>query len=196
MSTSLRGANLAGAEWAYTAGQTPVEGQQYLWVSHQDIDYLASKGVPFARLLFSWEILQPQLNGGLAVAYETAMRDRVSYATSQDMHVMIEPHGGEQTRFARYSDEDTFCVNVTLENPSDTADVDWEQMAIDLRGHTLQRSWNSAIVGSTGIVTVTPAADSRTVRARSKTSFGFCMQRDTKTRTKAQYQVLVKSLKW
>jgi len=63
MSTSLRGVNLAGAEWAYSAGVTPVAGTNYQWVSHQDIDYLASKGVAFVRLLFSWEILQPALNG-------------------------------------------------------------------------------------------------------------------------------------
>jgi hypothetical protein len=94
-----------------------------------------------------------------------------------------------------YSDEDTFCVNVILENPSDTVDVDWEQMTIDLHGHTLQSSWSSAIVGSTGIVTVTPTAETRTVRARNKTSFGFCVLRNP-VRSKANDQVLVKALHW
>src|SRR5712664_2598568 len=101
MTRSLRGVNLTGAEWAYTPGQTPIDTQNYQWVSHQDIDYLASKGAAFARLIFSWEILQPALNGDFAVAYDTTMRDRVSYATSRGMTVMIEPHGGEYTRFAR-----------------------------------------------------------------------------------------------
>jgi endoglucanase len=473
MSTSLRGVNVAGAEWAYTAGQMPVEGQNYLWVFPEDIDYLASKGVAFVRLLFSWEILQPSLNGDLDVAYETTMSDRTSYATSKDMNVMIEPHGGKYTRFARYqghavgsaavpdsafadlwrrlaelhqgnskvifglmnepnamsttqwfaaaqaaidairatgatnmimvpgngfsqpsswndtwydtaipkvsnadgwatlldplnnivvsvhtyfdqnagggaddivgpdiiqqrlqpvvdwararglkvhlsefganaatpgaetavanaitymdanadvvigwawwaygppswwggyhftlcptsnytvddpkmawleprfegpsvptlrptsvtvrapsdstytatktvdagdyagvpagtyslkvatrttySDDDMFCVNVILENPSDKVDVDWQHMTIDLRGHTLQSSWSSAIVGSTGIVTVTPTADTKTVRARSKTSFGFCLLRDTVAQSKAHYQVLIRTLQW
>jgi Endoglucanase len=112
MSTSFRGVNLAGAEWACTAGQTPLEGTDYLWVSHQDIDYLASKGVAFARLLFSWEILQPSLNGNLALAYESTMRDRVSYATGKGMKVMIEPHGGEYTRFARYKGDPVGSVAV------------------------------------------------------------------------------------
>ena len=102
MSSLFRGANLTGGEWAYVAGVNPVEGQHYLWVSHQDIDYLASKSMRYARLLFSWEILQPSLNGNLAFAYESALRDRVNYATSKGMNVMIEPHGGEYTRFARY----------------------------------------------------------------------------------------------
>jgi endoglucanase len=476
MNTSLRGVNLAGAEWPYTAGQIPVENQDYAWVSHEDIDYLASKGVAFARLIFSWEILQPSLNGDLGVAYETTMRDRVSYATGKGMNVMIEPHGGDSPRFARYkdhpvgsaavpngafadlwrrlaqlhqdnskvifgltnepnaistmqwfaaaqaaidairetgaanmimvpgnwfsqpgswndtwydtapmpkvsnadgwatlldplnntivsvhayfdeegggrfediagpdiiqqrlqpvvdwararglrvhlsefgakatpeaqaavanaiaymdanadvmigwawwaygppagwsnyhftlcpttnytvddpkmawlqprfdgpsvpavptirptsvtvraptdstftskktiadgdfpdvpagtyslkvaarttySDNQMFCVNVILENPSDTLDVDWTQMTIDLRGHTLQNSWSSAIAGTTGNVTVTPTADTRTVRALSKTSFGFCLLRNTVARSKAHYQVVVKTLQW
>ena len=79
MGSLFRGVNLTGGEWAYVAGVTPVEGTHYLWVSHQDIDYLASKGVRYVRLLFSWEILQPSLNGNLASAYEAAMRDRVNY---------------------------------------------------------------------------------------------------------------------
>lgn len=102
MSTSLRGVNLAGAEWEYDSTVTPVSGKNYEWVSHQDIDYLALKGVAFGRLLFSWEILQPTLDATLDVAYEWTMRDRVNYATSKGMHVMIEPHGGSHTRFARY----------------------------------------------------------------------------------------------
>ena len=105
MSTSLRGVNMAGADWAYKVGVNPVEGTNYLWVSHEDIDYVASKGVAYVRLLFSWEILQPTLNGNFAVAYESAMRDRVTYATSKAMNVMIEPHGGEYTRFARYKSQ-------------------------------------------------------------------------------------------
>lgn len=102
MSTSLRGVNLTGAEWAYTPGVIPVSGINYLWVSHEDIDYLASKGVAFVRLLFSWEILQPELNGTFDATYESTMRDRVTHATSKGMHVMIEPHGGETMNFARY----------------------------------------------------------------------------------------------
>jgi endoglucanase len=95
MDNSLRGVNLAGAEWAYIAGHKPVEGQDFQFVSHQDIDYLASKGVVFARLIVSWEILQPSLNAAFAPAYAAALNDRVGYAASKGMSVMLEPHGGE-----------------------------------------------------------------------------------------------------
>ena len=476
MSTSLRGVNLTGAEWAYVAGQNPVEGTHYLWVSHEDIDYVASKGVAFVRLLFSWEILQPDLNGDLAAGYESSMRDRVTYAAGKGLNVMIEPHGGESTRFARYkgqpvgsaavpnsafadmwgrlaalyqansevlfglmnepnamstlqwfgaaqaaidairaagasnmimvpgngfsqpspwndswydtaavkvsnaagwstlqdplnniavsvhtyfdadggggaddiadpdiiqqrlqpvvdwaraggrkvhlgefganaatpgaeaavahavaymdantdvmigwawwaygppswwggyhftlcptadytvddpkmawlaphfesapapiaatirpttatvrapgdstytstktvadgdfpdvpagtyslkvatrttySDDEIFCVDVILENPSDTVDINWEQMTLDLRGHTLEGSWSSIIAGTTGIVTVTPTADTTTVPARNKVSFGLCVVRNTEFKSKVNSQVLVKTLLW
>ena len=102
MDTSLRGTNLAGAEWAYEPGLAPIEGQNYLWVSHRDIDYLASKGVAFVRLVFSWEILQPMLGGAFADGYAASLDDRVRHATGLGLTVMIEPHGGEFTRFARY----------------------------------------------------------------------------------------------
>jgi hypothetical protein len=94
-----------------------------------------------------------------------------------------------------YSDEGTLCVELILENPNTAIDVDWEQMTIDLRGHTLQSSWNCAVAGATGIVTVTPAADTVTVRARNKTAFGLCVSRSA-VPSKANYQVLIKTLTW
>ena len=102
MSKSLRGTNVAGAEWAWQAGPAPVEGENYQWVSHRDIDYLASKGVAFIRLVFSWEILQPMRGGAFAQAYAASLDDRVRHATGLGLTVMIEPHGGQSTRFARY----------------------------------------------------------------------------------------------
>ncbi len=102
MNTSLRGVNAAGAEWAYTPGTAPREGRDYLWVSHQDIDYLAAKGVALLRLVFSWEILQPRLNTSFASAYAASLMDRLAYATGKGITVMIEPHGGDFSRFARY----------------------------------------------------------------------------------------------
>jgi len=473
MNASLRGVNLAGAEWAYIAGHKPVEGQDFQFVSHQDIDYLAAKGVVFARLIFSWEILQPSLNAAFATAYAAALSDRVGYAASQGMSVLLEPHGGEYTRFARYknhvvgsaavpnsafadlwrrlalqyqgnasvvfgltnepnnmstlqwfaaaqaaidairatgatnmifapgngfsqpsswndawydtampqvsnavgwaslhdplnntivsvhtyfdqdagggaddiaapdiieqrmqpvvtwararglkvhltefganaatpgaaeavanaiayldanadvvigwawwaygppawwagyhftlcptndytvddpklawlaphfggsslstirpasvtrrapsdstftstktvaagdfanvpagtymlkvstrttfSDDETFCVTMTVENASDLVDVDWKEMTIDLRGHTLESCWNSANAGTTGIVTMTPTADASTVRALSRSSIGLCLRRNTQSKTKSYAQVTIKSLSW
>lgn len=106
----LRGTNLVGGEMSWGVSNTadPKENTDYLFVSHQDIDYLASKGFGFVRLLFSWEAIQP--NGvnsafptsGNSGTYVTTFFDRVNYATSKGMYVMIEPHGGDSAKFARY----------------------------------------------------------------------------------------------
>jgi endoglucanase len=105
----MRGVNMPGAEMWYGHNTTdnPVSGQDYLFVSHQDIDYLISRGVNFGRLLFSWEGLQPTPNAafpttGNSGTYVSTFVERVNYATSKGMIVMIEPHGADSTAFAKY----------------------------------------------------------------------------------------------
>lgn len=102
MPSTLRGTNLAGGEWVWNPAIKPVEGTHFKFVSHQDIDYLTSKGFTFGRLLFSWEILQPNLAGELDKTYLATLVDRVEYATSKGMFVMIEPHGATSQNFVRY----------------------------------------------------------------------------------------------
>lgn len=106
----LRGTNIVGAELDYGVKNVtnPVQGVDYQMVSHQDIDYLASKGVTFGRMVFSWEGMQP--NGvstpfpttGNNAVYAANLVDRVAYATSKGIFIMLEPHGGEDKNFAHY----------------------------------------------------------------------------------------------
>ena len=101
----LTGVNAAGGEVDYTniPSSGAVSGTNYMFVNHQDIDYLASKKMNFIRLLFSWELMQPTLNGPLDTGtYHSNMKDAVDYATSKNMFVLIEPHGGSDANFARY----------------------------------------------------------------------------------------------
>lgn len=101
----LNGVNIVGGEISYIGGNTtnPVAGSDYAFVSHQDIDYLAAKNISFARLVFSWEVLQPALNQPLANnIYNATLQDRVAYFTSKGISVMLEIHGGGDADFARY----------------------------------------------------------------------------------------------
>lgn len=129
MPVTLRGVNLTGAEWEWKAGVTPVQGTNYEWVSHQDIDYLTSKGFTYGRLLFSWEILQPALNGPFASTYFNTLIDRVNYATSKGMWIMIEPHGGASPGFARYKGN---TVGSTAVPNSAFADL-WARLATQFK---------------------------------------------------------------
>ncbi len=135
----LRGTNLTGGDVDYGSSNTtnPVSGTDYLFVSHQDIDYLTSKGVGFVRLVFSWEVVQPTLNGplasvGAAGTYVTTFADRVSYATSKGMYVMIEPHGAGSGNFAKYKGN---LVGTTAVPNSAFADL-WSRLATQFKGNT------------------------------------------------------------
>lgn len=130
----FRGTNAAGGDLVY--GQqnwsSPVINQDYLFISNQDIDYLASKKIGFIRLLFSWEAMQPALNGPLANnSYANDMASRVAYATSKGINVMIEPHGGADTNFARYKGN---LVGTTAVPNSAFADF-WTRMANLYKGN-------------------------------------------------------------
>ena len=99
------GTNLTGSEVNYGEANVtnPTSGSDFLFVSHQDIDYLAAKKVNFVRLLISWECLQQSLNAPLANnTYNTTLQDRVSYLTTKGITVMLEIHGASDVNFAKY----------------------------------------------------------------------------------------------
>jgi endoglucanase len=135
----LRGANFPGGEldWGKSNVTNPVQNVDYLFVSHQDIDYLAGKGANFARLVFSWEGLQPTGLGtafpttGNSSIYVNTLMDRVNYATSKGMWVMIEPHGAESKNFARYKGN---LVGSTAVPNSAFADL-WTRLATQFKGN-------------------------------------------------------------
>jgi hypothetical protein len=95
-----------------------------------------------------------------------------------------------------FSDDETFCVTMTVDNASDAIDVDWKEMTVDLRGHTLESCWNTANAGTTGVVVMTPTAEASTVRALSRSSIGLCLRRNTQSKAKSYAQVTIKSLTW
>lgn len=102
---ALYGMNAAGGDMSYEQKNTknPQEGSDFIFVSDKDIDYIAAKKIGFVRLLFSWEGMQDQLFGPLSNNdYTTKMKSRVDLMTSKGINVMIEPHAGSDTNFARY----------------------------------------------------------------------------------------------
>jgi endoglucanase len=135
----LRGVNLTGGEleWGTKPVTNPVSGTDYLFVSHQDIDYLASKNINFVRLLFSWEAIQPNgVSTPLATTgnngiYVSTFIDRVNYASSKGMYVMIEPHGASSDNFAKY--KGNFVGSSAVPN-SAFADL-WSRLAMQFKGN-------------------------------------------------------------
>lgn len=100
-SSFLLGVNLAGAEFgagdAENGHENPhtvpgVFGTDYIYPSHAEIDYYASKGLNVIRLPFLWERLQLNPLGPLDLTELGRLDDVVNYATGKGFKIEIEPH--------------------------------------------------------------------------------------------------------
>lgn len=94
-----------------------------------------------------------------------------------------------------YSDDESVSVDIILSSNQTAYDITYEEIIIDLRGHTINSFWNCTIEGTSGIVTVKPTADTKLVRALNRNAIGFNFKRMADV-DKKHYQVLVKSIKW
>jgi endoglucanase len=91
------GVNLAGAEFGQ--GKYPgVYAKDYIYPTHQEVDYFFGKGLKLFRLPFAWERLQRQLKTPLDASELAHLDDFVQYATGKGAHVILDPHN-----YARYS---------------------------------------------------------------------------------------------
>lgn len=92
----FHGVNLNGAD--FTSSALPgIEGRDYGWPTHGEVDYFTAKGVNTFRIGFLWERMQPKANGELDASYAAKLDDLVAYATSHGANVILNPQN-----FARY----------------------------------------------------------------------------------------------
>jgi endoglucanase len=90
------GVNLSGAEF----GMTHLPGTfntDYAYPTSAEVDYYKSKGMNFIRLPFRWERLQHTNSAPLDPTELGRMNAFVSYATSNGIYVLLDPHN-----FMRY----------------------------------------------------------------------------------------------
>ncbi|MFO1151192.1 MAG: glycoside hydrolase family 5 protein [Alsobacter sp.] len=85
----LMGINIAGGEFGQVGG---AYGSNYIYPSHAEIDYYASKGLDVIRVPFKWERLQTSLNGPLDAAELARIDDVVQYASSKGLKVVLDAH--------------------------------------------------------------------------------------------------------
>ncbi len=84
------GVNLSGAEFG---SQVPgTFGTDYTYPTSGEVDYYKSKGMNFIRLPFRWERLQLTNNATLDPTELSRMNAFVSYATSNGLYVLLDPH--------------------------------------------------------------------------------------------------------
>ena len=127
-----RGINLPGAEFGLSAPQMPgVHGQDYLWPSQQDFDYLASRGHKMVRLPFRWERMQRTLGGPLDATELGRLKTALSQALSVGMKVMFGPHN-----FAEYLVAPSTTLRIGDGTLTQAHFVDfWTKLAAEVKGH-------------------------------------------------------------
>ena len=95
-SVTYTGVNLAGADFG--EGSLPgTHGVHYIYPTRAEVDYFHGKGMNVIRLPFRWERLQPTQLGNFDATELSRMDDIVSYATSKQVAVVLDPHN-----YARY----------------------------------------------------------------------------------------------
>ena len=95
----LTGVNLAGADFGYDTLPGNF-GREYTYPTTEEVDYFMAKGMNIFRLPFLWERLQNDQSGPLNQDELTRIKDFVSYVTSKQGYVILDPHNG-----ARYYNE-------------------------------------------------------------------------------------------
>lgn len=90
-SMQLVGVNLASAEFA-PQNDPGRYGTDYIYPSHQEIDYYAAKGMTVFRLPFLMDRMQDVANGSLNQTQLGYMDSVVNYATSKGIKVVLDPH--------------------------------------------------------------------------------------------------------
>ncbi len=85
------GVNLAGAEFGYPIFPGTYN-TQYTYPAAEALDYYKSKGLNLIRLPFSWERIQPTLNGNLDPAELNRIKGFLQAARNRNMAVILDLH--------------------------------------------------------------------------------------------------------
>lgn len=117
-----RGTNLDGAQFGTVYPGT--EGVDYSFPTTKDVDYFASKNMTTFRIGFQWERMQPSLKGEFNQTYFDKLNALVTYATSKNMFVLLNPHN-----YARYKTNNVTSIVGSPEVPNDAFADFWRRMS-------------------------------------------------------------------
>jgi endoglucanase len=122
----LIGVNWAGAEFA-PRNLPGVENRDYGWPTAESLDYWKSKGVVLIRLPFSWERLQPALNGEFDPDYLAGLTRSVALIRERDLRVLLDLHN-----YGKYRGQPIGSETVPVEAFADV----WRRLAEVFKGDT------------------------------------------------------------
>ncbi|MGI9553115.1 MAG: glycoside hydrolase family 5 protein [Aurantibacter sp.] len=85
------GVNLAGAEFG-SPNFPGTYDTDYIYPNTEELDYYKSKGLNLIRMPFSWERIQPILNGNLDEVELNRIKDFLQAARNRNMAVVLDLH--------------------------------------------------------------------------------------------------------
>lgn len=124
---TLQGVNISGAEWA-NKRQPGKFDKDYIFPTTAELDYFASKGMKVIRIPFSWERMQPELNGPFDSVYLARLDQVVSGVSSRNMVPIVDVHN-----FGQYGRK---VVGVSRGLPNSVFANFWTQMANHYKGNS------------------------------------------------------------
>ena len=123
------GVNLAGAEFG--TNLPGVFNTDYTYPNTDELDYYKLKGLVLVRLPFSWERIQPTLNGTLDAAELNRLKTFVQNAAARNIDVLLDLHN-----YCRYSINGTEQIigsnNLSIANVKDV----WTRLANEFKNDT------------------------------------------------------------
>lgn len=124
------GVNLAGAEF----GSPNFPGNyntDYTYPTTEELDYYKSKGLNLVRMPFSWERIQPVLNGNLDEIELNRIKDFLQAARNRNMAVILDLHN-----YGRYYvngiEEIIGSANLSIAHIKDL----WTKLSLELKNNS------------------------------------------------------------
>lgn len=124
------GINMAGLEFGTNqegySNDNPgtLTDKNYIYNTKPNYDYIAEEGYTSVRIPFTWERLQPELNGPLDEKYLDLIKTSVEFAHDNDMSVMLDLHNYGEYDTA----DDTLKLGSSALPHSALVDV-WERLS-------------------------------------------------------------------
>ena len=121
----FRGINLAGAE--FTPQTLPgVSQKDFKWPTDWEVDTFLKEGLNTFRVPFTWERLQPLLNGAFDRDYAASLDQIVKIITKRHAYIILDPHN-----YARYRG---FLIG-SPETPIAAFEDLWKRLALKYRSN-------------------------------------------------------------
>jgi hypothetical protein len=126
------GVNIAGMEFSDPSAQAPGNsGEDYFYEKEASFAFLESRGIKTIRLPFSWERVQPELDGPLKESEVEAIGQALTMAAAHDIKVVLDLHN-----YGKYNDSNGVTHVIGVDKGMDVYLIDvWKKLGATFGSH-------------------------------------------------------------